>query len=337
MNGNKYDKDMLDEINANADLCAYASETLELKPKGKNLFAHCPAHIDRTPSLCFTPENNTYHCFSCGRSGMFIGYLMDYEGLDIDAAVEKAARIAKIDTSQMCHSETIKFLKNIRRMKKARPEQYKHTIYPEKMYTKYLDEAPQEWIDEGIKPDVMKLFGIRIDRYGNRIVYPVRDISGRLLNVKGRTRYTNYKALNLAKYINYKEVGCVDYFQGLNITLPYVKEQKEIIIFESIKSVMKAYGWGYKNCVSAEKHTLTEQQEELLIKLRCDIVFAYDNDVDYREPSVAQTIDKLRRLTNVYIIKDRYKLLGDKTTKNSPADCGEEVWEELYSCKTKVT
>ena len=128
----------------------------------------------------------------------------------------------------------------------------------------------------------------------------------------------------------------MDYFQGLNTTLKYVLDANEIIIFESVKSVMKAYGWGYKNCASAEKHTLTKEQIDLLVKLRVNIVFAYDCDVDYRSSDVRQDIDKLKRVTNVFVIEDRKKLLGGKETKNAPVDCGEEIWETLYSQKRKV-
>ena len=128
----------------------------------------------------------------------------------------------------------------------------------------------------------------------------------------------------------------MDYFQGLNTTLKYVLDANEIIIFESVKSVMKAYGWGYKNCASAEKHTLTKEQIDLLVKLRVNIVFAYDCDVDYRSSDIRQDIDKLKRVTNVFVIEDRKKLLGGKDTKNAPVDCGEEIWETLYSQKRKV-
>jgi DNA primase len=128
----------------------------------------------------------------------------------------------------------------------------------------------------------------------------------------------------------------MDYFQGLNVTLPYVKEQGEIIIFESIKSVMKAYAWGYKNCASAEKHTLTPEQTELLVKLRVNVVFAYDTDVSYKDKDVAKSINKLRRVTNVYTINDYEELLGGAAAKNSPVDCGIDIWEELYENKRKV-
>lgn len=331
-----YDDEMLQQINAEADLYAYVSETMELERKGPDYFAKCPMHIDNTPSLCFTPEKNSYYCFSCGRSGGFIGYLMEYEGLRIDEAVDKAAKIAGIDPSSMCHSQTIKFLKRIQSVFKQTKCKYEHEILDESKYEKYNQQLPQEWIDEGIEPDVMRLFDIRIDELKNRIVYPVRDISGRLLNVKARTRYKNYKELKIPKYINYYQIGVLDYFQGLDITLRYVQEQNEIIIFESVKSVMKAYGWGYKNCASAEKHTLTDEQVELLVRLKCNVVLAYDSDVSYRDRSVKRSIDKLRRITNVYVIDDPDKLLGGSSAKNAPVDCGLEVWKELYFGKRKV-
>lgn len=142
--------------------------------------------------------------------------------------------------------------------------------------------------------------------------------------------------MKIPKYINYYQIGVMDYLQGLNITLKYVLEANEIIVFESVKSVMKAFGWGFKNCASAEKHTLTKEQIDLLVKLRVNIVFAYDSDVDYRSCDVRQNIDKLKRVTNVFIIEDKQRLLGGAETKNAPVDCGKEIWEELYCHKRKV-
>lgn len=333
----EYDDDMLREINDNADLLAYAQQTMELEQRGNDYFAHCPLHQDKTPSLSFTPAKNSYYCFSCGRSGGMIGFLIDFEGLDFDSAVEKASVLANVDMSKMCQSRTISMLKRWRTALMPKIEVAKHEIIPKKELEKFSKtEKATEWISEGIKPDVLDLFGIRIDTYGNRIVYPVYDIDGNLINIKGRTRYANYKALKLAKYMNYYKVGTMDYFQCLEITLPYIKEKNEIIIFESIKSVMKAYGWGYKNCASAEKHTLTPEQISLLAKLKVDVVLAYDSDIDYKQGEVWEDIERLRRITNVYIIQDKDGLLGGKDAKNSPADCGLDIWNELYLNKRKV-
>lgn len=335
MNTN-YDDEMLQQINENADLFGYVSQTMELEKKGNDYWAHCPLHTDLTPSLSFTPAKNSYYCFSCGKSGGIIGYLIDFEKMKFEDAVEKAAKLANLDLSKMCHSKTITFLKKLRALAMKPKSAYEHRILDDSELDKYQIEPVKEWLDEGIEQDVMDLFGVRVDTWQNRIIYPVYDICGNLINIKARTRYKNYKQMKIPKYINYFQVGVMDYFQGLNTTLKYVLDANEIIIFESVKSVMKAYGWGYKNCASAEKHTLTKEQIDLLVKLRVNIVFAYDCDVDYRSSDVRQDIDKLKRVTNVFVIEDRKKLLGGKETKNAPVDCGKEIWETLYSQKRKV-
>ena len=335
-----YDDEMLQQINDNANLLEYVQNTgIELKQQGDDYFTNCPLHVDDTPSLSFTPSKNSFYCFSCGAKGQMIGYLIKFEGLDFDEAVEKAAQIGNTDMSKMCHSETVIFLKKYKRFLESRRNKKKteHQILPDYAISKFsAKEKISEWLNEGITQEMIDLFGVRVDTYQNRIVYPVFDLAGKLINVKGRTRYENYHDLDIPKYINYYPVGVMDYFQGLNITLPDVESQGEIIIFESIKSVMKAYAWGYRNCASAEKHTLTPEQTNLLVKLRVNVVFAYDTDVSYQDKDVAKSINKLRRVTNVYTINDYDELLGEKKKKNSPVDCGLDIWEELYDNREKV-
>ncbi len=333
----QYDDDMLLQINESVDLLEYVSQHLEMEKKGKDYWAACPLHVDNTPSFSITPEKNSYYCFSCGRSGGIIGYLIDYEGLKFEDAVKKAASLAGVDLGKMCKSETIMFLRKVKKsLKQTPPEPFQHEPLPESKYESYEDELAEEWLQEGISADVMKKFGVRIDIWQNRIIYPVRDINGKLINIKGRTRYPNYKALKIPKYINYYPVGVVDYFQGLDITLRDIVQSGEMIIFESVKSVMKAYGWGYKNVASAEKHTLTSEQISLLVKLRVNVVFAFDSDISYKQPDVKQNIDTLKRVTNVFVIDDKNHLLGGASTKNAPVDVGLDIWEQLYSTKRKV-
>lgn len=330
-----YDDEFLQEINSNVDLLEYVGQHIEMKKKGKDYFGHCPLHIDKTPSFSITPEKNLYYCFSCNRSGGIIGYLMEYEGLKFEEAVSKASKLANLDLSKMCKSQTIAFLKK-NKLSFKDSFKFKHEILDSSILEKYSKEEVTEWINEGIKQEMLDLFGVRIDNWQNKIIYPVYDIDNNLINIKARTRLINYKELNIPKYINYFPVGVMDYFQGLNITFPYIKEKNEVIIFESLKSVMKAYGWGYKNCVSAEKHSLTEEQLKLLIKLKVNIIFAYDSDVSYKSNDVKQNIDKLKRITNVYIIEDKNQLLGGRNAKNAPVDLGEDIWIKLYNKKIKI-
>lgn len=335
---NEYDAELLEQINESVDLIEYVNgQGLDLEQKGERYFTHCSRHVDNTPSLCFFSGTNTFHCFSCGATGGIIQYLYKYEGLDYDESVEKAANLSKIDMKKMCASKTIRFLKSYKASSQSKCSQTVHLVLPQNTLDKYSHEPITEWLDEGMEQEVIDLFEIAIDGKSNRIVYPVYDIDGKLINVKGRTRYENYKELRIPKYMNYFKIGTMDYFQCLDKTLPFIKKTGEVIIFESIKSVIKAYGWGYKNCISAEKHTLTPEQVDLLIKLRVDIVFAYDSDVNYYLQEVDRDIVKLKRITNVYIIQDRYKLLGGAEAKNAPVDCGKEIWEQLYDERKRVS
>lgn len=332
-----FDDEMLQEINASVDLLEYVSQKIDMKRRGNDYFGKCPLHIDNTPSFSITPAKNSYYCFSCRKSGGIIGYLMDYECMKFEDAVHKAAALANIDMSKMCQSQTISFLRHIKKfLTERKMERCEHEILDISEIEKYSKEEITEWLDEGIKQEMLDLFEVRIDNWSNRIVYPVYDISGNLINIKGRTRYPNYKQMRIPKYINYFPIGIMDYFQGLNITLPYIQEKNEVIIFESFKSVMKAFGWGYNNSVSAEKHTLTAWQIKLLVMMRVNIVFAYDVDVNYWQQEIKKDIDKLKMVTNVYIIEDNNLLLGGQETKNAPVDKGKEIWDELYLSKRKI-
>lgn len=333
---NRYDPDVLEEINANADLLSYIQQNSEVEQRGGDYYMHCDKHVDNTASLCISPGKNAFYCFSCKRRGYMINYLMEYEGMRFDDAVQKAAQLANVNTDTMCKSSTIMFLKRIRAMHKKDKEKYVHKILENSELQKYSKEEAQEWLDEGIHQDIMDWFGIRLDAKHNRIVYPVYDFDGNLINIKGRTRYKNFKELKIPKYINYFEVGCLDYLQSLNFTIDDVRAAGELIIFESIKSTMLACGWGYMNCASAESHTLSDEQIALIARLHVDVILAYDSDVDYWSGDVRKNIDKLRKITNVYIVEDREGLLGGKEAKNAPVDCGEEIWEELYENKRKV-
>lgn len=330
----EYDSDYIEQIIEKIDLAEYIGQSIDLEHRGKEYYGSCPNHIDETPSFSVNPRENLYYCFSCHSGGNILSYLMEYEHLSYDQAVQKAAKLAHVDLSSMCQSESLRWLKRIKRKKRNKPKE--RAILDESILNKYERRYPDEWLTEGISKNAMEVFDIRIDNRSNRIVYPVRNRSGQLINVKGRTRIKNYKIMKLPKYQNYYEIGDVDYLQCLNVTERFIKEKKEIILFESIKSVMKAYAWGYKNCVSIESHNLSEGQIKLLIALQVDVVLALDSDVDFRLNSIKDMINILKKYTNVYLIKDNKGLLGGSESKNSPVDLTKEVWKELYSTKEKV-
>lgn len=333
-----YDEEYLEEIKNNVDLLEYIGNDIELKKQGKDYFGHCPKHVDLTPSFSVNAEKNIFYCFSCGRGFSIFDYLMQYEGMSFDEAVKKASKLSGVDIGAMCQSQTVMENRRIkRRQASLNAEKCVHQILPKTEYEKFSIGSVDEWLNEGIRQEEIDLFEIRIDNRSNRIVYPVYDIEGNFINIKGRTRFKDYKKMGICKYINYYPVGTLDYFQGLNITEPYIKESKEIKIFESIKSVMKLFGNGVKDSVSAEKHNLTPEQISWIIKSDIkNVVLCYDSDVTYKEKAVQENINTLKRFVNLYIVEDKMGVLGGNDGKNSPIDLGFDVWQQLYSQKRKI-
>lgn len=322
------DRATIEQINASVDLIDYASQTMNLIKRGKDYFCSCPLHEDKTPSLSFNSEANLFYCFSCGKGGGIIDYLKYYEGLSFDDAVRKAITLSSGEIS-LNKSNTSRFLKSI---EEDSQKEVLHTALDKTIYYRSFKQMPITlWEQEGIRRDVMDLFEIRIDTNQGRIVYPVYDMQGNFINVKGRTMLSNYKELGIPKYINYYPIGTMDYFQGYNIAKDYITDS--VIVFEGIKSVMKAFGWGYKNCISAEKHTLTNEQVNALIALQVDVIFAYDKDVSYASKDVRKSLEALKRVCNIYLIKDFTDTLEEK---DAPVDKGKELWDNLYKNKRKL-
>lgn len=328
-----YDREQLREMCDKVNLLEYAQGVMEFKRSGYDCYmAHCTKHYDRTASLCITPSKNLYYCFSCHRKGNIINFMIDYEGLSFQSAVEKIAEMTGSDIKQVRQSDAIGVFRRVARQEKVKVVERK-ILSPDYMdQFQKIDGEPHEWIEEGIDPAVMERYGVRIDTKSNRIVYPVYDNDGNLIGAKGRTRFENYKLLGIPKYINYTKIGTTDFFQGIQQANPHILKRKEVIVVEGLKSVMKLAGWGYENVIASETSCMNDAQINLLIKMGIkDVVVAFDKDISYH--SIVGLSAKLRKFANVYAVIDKDNLLEEK---DSPCDKGYEVWETLYAQKRRM-
>lgn len=332
-----YDREALEKMVENIDLLDYASHSFDFKPRGRDSYAtHCPLHVDLTESLFITPSKNLFHCFSCGVGGSVLQWMTQIEKLPFKTAINKISELTGTDVSCLQKCSALIFYKEIKRNHEEQNKSpIERTILPENAMDQFADEVPEEWLSEGISADVMKKYNIRIDKRGNRIVYPVYDANYNLIGFKGRTRFKNYKDMRIAKYMNYVPVGKVDYFVGMKENRSEIINGKSVFIFEGIKSGMKVESWGYKNWLASETSWLNSDQVRLLIKLGVkDVIIAYDNDVPIKK--IRECTEMLRRFVNVYVIEDKNRLLGSPEDKMSPCDRGREIWEQLYKERIKL-
>ena len=334
--GDKYDSEALNELCSGIDLLEYASNSMDFVKRGADSFAaHCPLHIDETASLFITPSKNMFHCFSCGVSGNIINWLRTFEGLNFREAVEKVSSLAGVNINHFKQCESLAYYKSVyKSLQKTQKKQepvHRKILEPSYM-DQFSNEIPQEWVDEGIRPDVMQEFGVRIDKMSNRIVYPVYDNDLNLIGVKGRTRFKNYADLKIKKYQNYQSIGTTDYFAGMKENRASIIQSGSAIIFEGINSVMKLRGWGWNTALAAETCGLNDGQILILIKMGLrDITIANDKGISLQK--VREFTQKLRRFTNVYAVIDKRGLLENKM---APCDAGRTVWEQLYNERVKL-
>ena len=332
----KYSQEALRSMAEQINLYEYAENTVEFtKHCGTIHYCECVFHEEKTPSLAFYETTNQYYCFGCGEHGNIYTWIQKTENKSFSEAVEKVAAITGCEVEEYIESESVNFLKELNRVQRPIKEQeVERQILDMQLdyYDKYSDVTPQEWLAEGITEESMKKYDIRIDDNANRIVYPVLDAEFNLIGIKGRTRFENFKALKLPKYINYKKIGALDFFTGMKLAEPYIKESGRIIIVEGIKTVMKLDGWGYHNVVSAETSDITEQQLIILIRMGIKTaVIAFDEDVPLSK--INKLTKDMRSYMNVEVVINKKNLLSEK---DSPTDKGREVWEKLYSERIRL-
>lgn len=334
----RYSGEQLTELANKVDIVDLIGQTEELHKKGQNYFCCCPFHNqDDTPSLCIYPADNRWYCFGCGAGSSIYDWIIKKEGLTFPEAFRKVCEMVGDNPTEYVESESISFLKQLKKNKNNKDIEVnirKTLDFTDDYLNKYSDELPDEWLAEDMTPQALKAYNIRIDHNANRIVYPVMDSEGNFIGVKGRTRIAAYKELGLAKYMNYYKVGALDYFQGWNEALSEIISTKTIIIFEGIKSCIKAYGWGIKNTVASETSALSDGQLKLLLKTGIsEVIIAWDSDQKFRNIVKDSKIQMLRKFTSVSIITDKNNKLGEK---EAPVDRGERVFRDLLERRVRL-
>ena len=334
----RYSGEQLTELANKVDIVDLIGQTEELHKKGQNYFCCCPFHNqDDTPSLCIYPADNRWYCFGCGAGSSIYDWIIKKEGLTFPEAFKKVCKMVGEEPTEYVESESIAFLKQLKKQKNNKDaciNSRKTLDFAEDYINKYSDELPEEWLAEDMTPQALKTYNIRIDHNANRIVYPVMDSEGNFIGVKGRTRIAAYKELGLAKYMNYNKIGTIDYFQGWAEALPEIIATKSVIIFEGVKSCIKAYGWGIKNTVASETSALSDGQLKLLLKTGIsEIIIAWDSDQKFKDIVKDSKIQMLRKFASVSIITDKNNKLGEK---EAPVDRGERVFRDLLERRVRL-
>ena len=156
-------------------------------------------------------------------------------------------------------------------------------------------------------------------------MFPIKNYSGDIINICGRTLDKDFKEKGLRKYTYFKQFGGqLDTLYGFSDNRQAIMAKKEIIIFEGSKSVMLADSWGINNTCAILTSHLNPQQFLFLVKLGVRVVFALDKEINIKDD---KQIQRLRRYVTIEYLHDKNNLLSEKM---APVDNGQEVFERLY-------
>lgn len=298
--------DIIEKIKEKADIVEIISGYTKLKKSGRRFVGLCPFHTEKTPSFTIDQEKGLYHCFGCGAGGDIFTFVMEKEGLDFFSALEFLAKKynivvpKKVSPAKKIEDEIIEinqsaqiFFRNFlmgREGEMARKYIEGRGITGEWIETFGIGYSPNQWYalykylkNKGHNENIVLLSGLCIktemgfiDRFRGRIMFPIRNISGKIIGFGGRTIFDeNPKYLNSPETPVYKKrMGLF----GIDLAKEEIKNKGFAILVEGYMDQISLFINDFKNTIASLGTSLTEEQVSLLRKFTDKIYLFYDPD-----------------------------------------------------------
>ena len=333
---NTISPELINEIRSSVDIVDVISSYIELSPKGRNFFGVCPFHDDTHPSMSVSKEKQIYTCFSCHATGNVFKFLMDYENISFVEAVKKCADMANIKLDVKVNS-----FDNVNNKYKALYDIYDQSckFYQNLINTKDGLEAKEYLHNRGIDENLIKEFKIGLslkerdlltkfliknkhskedivksglildnnygvsDIYSNRIMFPLEDLTGKVVGFSGRI----YNTTDNSKYINTKET---EIFKKRELMYNYHRAKDDartkgyVIVMEGFMDVIRAYSVGIKNCVATMGTAITSNHANILKRMAKNIYLCFDGD----SAGLKATLSCIEELDKVGVIPQIIRL-----------------------------
>ena len=303
----RYSDELIDDIKNSNDIVDIISQYVTLKRSGRNFFGLCPFHKEKTPSFSVSPDKQIFHCFGCGAGGNVIHFTSKIENVDFKESLEILAERAGITLPTIDNgidSKKQQLKEKVYEINKEAAIYYHETLYKEiskpaqeyvkkrKLDNKTLKDycigyAPANsnlykilkqkgFTDEEILASdlVNKVGNNFVDRFRNRLIFPIQDVRNRFIAFGGRVLDNS-----LPKYINSPEnlvYSKARNLYGLNVAKKAKLEK--IIIVEGYMDVISLHQRGIENVVASCGTALTEAQGRLLRKYAEKVIISYDSD-----------------------------------------------------------
>jgi len=296
-----------EQIKERLGIVDVVSSYIKLEKAGSNFKAKCPFHHEKTPSFLVSPTRNTYYCFGCGEKGDIFSFVERFEGVDFPGALKMLGEKAGVPV--VFESQGDKKTRNtLYDIIETSTKFYEANLKENKRAVKYLlqrgvDQAhiekfrigfvEDEWStlynhlkERGFADGEMEKAGLVVkkekggyyDRFRGRIMFPISDITGRVIAYSGRIFNEGKES---AKYINSPETELYNkskVLYGLDKAKLSIRKANFSIVVEGQMDVVMSHLAGYSNTVALSGTALTFEQITQLKRLSNNIVFALDAD-----------------------------------------------------------
>jgi len=305
----------IDELIARADIVEVIGSRVQLKKAGREFKACCPFHNEKTASFWVSPDKQFYHCFGCGAHGTVLRFLMEHDHMSFPEAVEELATRLGLEIPKEAASgiamqrkadepsydlmaRVAQFYADVlKRDERARQYIAKRGLDPEIVERFGIGYAPNSWnevlrrfgnSDDGRR--ALRDLGLIIerdrsqpregegyyDRFRDRIMFPIRDVRGRVVAFGGRILDQGEP-----KYLNSPE--SVLFHKGRELYGLYETRRsrsslKRLLIVEGYMDAVRLHQFGITYAVATLGTATTPDHLKRIFRMVNEVVFAFDGD-----------------------------------------------------------
>lgn len=306
----KIPEQVIEKIKEENDIVDVISENVRLKRTGRNFSGLCPFHQEKSPSFSVSQDKQIYKCFGCGEAGNVISFVMKYKNLSFVEAVKVLAdrvnisidfengkadpRRKKRELLYKINKEVGKYyFSNLQKEPEIKEYFYRRGLTEKTIRSFGLGFAKDGWRETlgflkslRLNDDVIRETGLVVfndekkvsyDRFRNRVIFPVFDVSGNVIGFGGRVLDDSKP-----KYLNSPETAVFDKgtnLYGLNFAVKNKIEDRTIIMVEGYMDCISLHQHGITNAVASLGTALTPGQGKLLRRYADTIIISYDADL----------------------------------------------------------
>ena len=307
---------IVDDIMQASRIEEVIGDFVQLKRAGSNLKGLSPFTDEKTPSFVVSPAKQIFKCFSTGKGGTVVSFLMEKEHYsypealrwladkygvpipeDRPATAEELAAISERESLHIINEFAQEHFKNnlhnTDEGKKIALSYFVERGYRPEIIDKFQlgysinksDDFTKAGLAKGYKLEFQEKVGLSkvkddrsFDFFRGRVMFPIHSVSGRVLGFGGRTLFTDKK---IAKYFNSPEsiiYNKSEILYGLHFSKGDIIKYDNCFLCEGYTDVISMYQAGIKNVVSSSGTSLTKEQIRLVKRYTKNITILYDGD-----------------------------------------------------------